>query len=847
MLHTHCIPTVSLLHIPNINFQSTEATIWLLKPTQTFMLHRQTDKAPERFFTGFPSAYLRWNSASLLFTVLLLLLLALSLLQSSWLSPPPLRLLVSFVLTWWLPGLLLLRIVQPPDVDSPTALLLSIGLGLGWMMGVALILYHMLGPISQRLLIASYTGGALLLGIINLWLHPSQQVERQRAPEHDGALSVRVWLLLLLLFGVALLLRLPGLGYHELHVDEVTVLRAARRVIEGVPNVLAQHTKGPGEILVSVVGYRLLGNIDESTARLPFALMSVAGVLALMLLGRRIFSAMIGFWAGILLALNGFALGLSRIAQYQGGMLLLTILAAYASWEFAERSKGRWLLLSIAFTTFGSLLHYEFLLMLPLLGVLVLRGWRRSNERLLLTKIAFVSGASGAILLLVSYIPLLLDESFARTQGYLSNRLGDLTNFNGAFFVEMGTFYNSIYFFVGVFLLVLLGIEVGWRTHRAAILLLILWILPNFLLYLFIMRFPGTHFYTMTPVWSLLAAIGVVYLLTGGTSNSDRFVIRRWVMLIIVCGWVIISANYLRLIFFQQEPEYVINYQALHSPFYWAPYGVNIPEKPRFGFPIREGWKAAGILAKWGYLGESYASNERSRHLRRWYLESISRQSLQDLPDTVFVAHHLQARDPSFDDNFLERNYQRVGEIRVRGEAHIDLWQREPLPAPYVSYDAESFEQAFDGTIPILEEAVIDDLSPHVVDGRLITTAVELSDALWLDGAWMVAAKDVARGDLLHLAFVWRAQQQLQRDYKVFVHIVDDTGDLRTQWDGYPGQNSSRTTEWAVGEPFVDHLLLRMPMDLPAATYQIMVGLYDEETGERVGGRAIDIGEVLVK
>ena len=834
-----------------------------------------------------------------------MLLFGFTALQMSWLAPW-MRLLASFVVAWWLPGaLLLLRIIRPPDIDLPTAFVLSIGLGLGWMMSVALFVYYIPGPISLALLFVSYAVGALLLCILGSWLNPLQPLWLQRStgaqntnttilPQKSSVpfgkptttpdlkkqvtvhppvgfdrlglrederlqkqtlrlgsgqgwdrallesyMPTKIWLLLLGL--LALLLRLPGLGYHEFHVDEVSVLRAARRAIEGVPEVLAEHTKGPGEILVSIVGYGMLGNIDELTGRLPFALMSVVSVLALMLLGRLLFSDAVGFWAGILLALNGFALGLSRIAQYQGGMLLFTVLAAHAGWEFAQRGKARWLLLSIAFAAFGILLHYEAVLMLPLLSALAWHGWCKSRDKGGVLKTALAAATAGAIILAIAYIPLLINESFNRTQDYLSNRLGDLTNFNGAFFVEMGTFYNSIYFFVGSLLLILVGIGFGLSLHRKNIALLILWFLPNFILYFFVMQFPGTHFYTMAPAWSLLAAIGAVQLI-----SICKPLPLRWATTLILVGWVILSANYLRLIFFQQEPEYLINYREERLPLYWAPYGENIPEKPRFGFPLREGWKAAGLLAEWGYLGDSYTSNERSRHLRRWYLESISRRDLQELPDTVFVAHHVQDRNRAFDDEFLESNYQKVGEIRVREEPRIELWRLDSLPAANVSYDAESFERAFDDTIPLMQQSRGGQVPPHA---QIVVADVALSDKVRLDSAWIIN-KSVARGELLYLTLVWQARQQLQNDYKIFVHVVDGSGSLRTQWDGYPGQNTTRTTTWTSDEPFVDHVLLKIPTELEAAEYRIVVGLYDEATGERVGNEgnsAIEVGSVLVK
>ena len=63
--------------------------------------------------------------------------------------------------------------------------------------------------------------------------------------------------------------------------------------------------------------------------------MSVGSVLALAWLGKRMFSGATGIWAACCLVANGFALGLSRIAQYQPAVLLFSVLAFLAMWEFS--------------------------------------------------------------------------------------------------------------------------------------------------------------------------------------------------------------------------------------------------------------------------------------------------------------------------------------------------------------------------------------------------------------------------------------------------------------------------------------------------------------------------------
>jgi hypothetical protein len=725
------------------------------------------------------------------------------------------------ILAWWLPGALLVAHSRLRNLDLPAAAVLAFGLGFCWMILIALVLSWLPGAIGLWPLVAAYEVGALLLLLALIWHRP---VGLQPARPATWA---RFAVLLLL----AVLLRLPGIGYHEFHVDEVNVLRPAADAIQGNDAALAGHYKVPGEIAVSLVFYRALGTANETTARLPFGLLSVGSVLAVAILGRRLFSPMAGFWAGLLFACNGFALGLSRIAQYQAAVLLLSALAVLAGWEFARRGEGRWLVLSATFSAFGLIMHYEFGLLAPALLVLAWAGWRRAPDKRRVGLILLLVGLAGAVLLAGVYVPFLLNPEFASTQHYLGVRLGGLGALNLAFFVEMGTFYNSSYFFFGLILLMLAGLGVGWRTARHQTLLLVLWFLPFFILYIFIMQFPGTHFYLLMESWSLLAALPLAAL-----AQSQRLrPALRWAGLAFVVAWLLVSAGYLYLAFFRQSPEYVINYDQERVPFYWAPYGENIPAKPRFGFPLREGWKALGTLAEWGCLGNSYASNDRSRHLPGWYLEPLARYPFDAQPDYIYVARHVHELHPRFGDSVLE-GYQRVGEVRVREEPRIEIWARQPLPVPYVTYHIEDFA-IFDRVVPPL--AAWPDPPVRVRDENLGGTMVLESAGL--------ADTSVGVGDLLHLLLVWRPLQSLTGDYKLFVHLADEGGQPVAQWDSYPCSNTGRTSQWTAGEAVTDHVLLRIPDGTPPGEYSLLVGLYDAATGDRLGDRAIQVAAMTIR
>ena len=70
--------------------------------------------------------------------------------------------------------------------------------------------------------------------------------------------------------------------------------------------------------------------------------------------------------------------------------------------------------------------------------------------------------------------------------------------------------------------------------------------------------------------------------------------------------------------------------------------------------------------------------------------------------------------------------------------------------------------------------------------------------------------------------------------YTVFTHLVDGEGQMWGQKDNEPADGFYPTTEWRKGEIVRDQYDLTIPFDAPPGEYQIEVGMYVGETGERL-------------
>jgi len=70
--------------------------------------------------------------------------------------------------------------------------------------------------------------------------------------------------------------------------------------------------------------------------------------------------------------------------------------------------------------------------------------------------------------------------------------------------------------------------------------------------------------------------------------------------------------------------------------------------------------------------------------------------------------------------------------------------------------------------------------------------------------------------------------------YTVFVHLLDEWGQLWGQGDGPPVNGDYPTIYWESGELIVDQHLINVEDDVPLGDYSVAVGLYHPEKETRL-------------
>ncbi len=110
---------------------------------------------------------------------------------------------------------------------------------------------------------------------------------------------------------------------------------------------------------------------------------------------------------------------------------------------------------------------------------------------------------------------------------------------------------------------------------------------------------------------------------------------------------------------------------------------------------------------------------------------------------------------------------------------------------------------------------------------------VQFGDAIVLEGLDPSAVK-IKRGDPFRLTLLWKCLQPTDRDYTIFVHLLDAQSRIIAQADYQPQNGNYPSSIWDAGERVLDELSIPIPPDAPAGPFRIAIGVYDANTGQRL-------------
>jgi hypothetical protein len=109
-----------------------------------------------------------------------------------------------------------------------------------------------------------------------------------------------------------------------------------------------------------------------------------------------------------------------------------------------------------------------------------------------------------------------------------------------------------------------------------------------------------------------------------------------------------------------------------------------------------------------------------------------------------------------------------------------------------------------------------------------------------LGGVVTLLGYDLGRdAEALDLTLYWRCDARLPADYTTFVHVrrparAAQAGEVVAQMDRPPVEGKYPTSLWDPGEVIRDAVRVPLPPGIPHGEYEIVAGLYDLTTGQRL-------------
>ena len=103
---------------------------------------------------------------------------------------------------------------------------------------------------------------------------------------------------------------------------------------------------------------------------------------------------------------------------------------------------------------------------------------------------------------------------------------------------------------------------------------------------------------------------------------------------------------------------------------------------------------------------------------------------------------------------------------------------------------------------------------------------VPFGESIQLNG-FTLLENELRPGDIVQTTLFWQAAQPVENRYKVFLHVLNEQGQLVAQRDSEPGGGMAMTIDWEPAQTVVDNHGILLPYDLPEGNYQLVLGMYE--------------------
>jgi len=600
---------------------------------------------------------------------------------------------------------------------------------------------------------------------------------------------------LFLLLVVAAWLRIDYLRSANLHVDEFTTLWAAQQVREQGAPIMPSGVLYTRGLLYTylLAALEILFDAGRATA---FALSMVTGLVTIVvvwIVGRRHWSAAVGWLAAVGLTLLPEAIIWSSRARFYAQLQLFVLLALWAAWESirepAQNRRKAWLWQGAFALAFICALYSQeqAILLWPvaLLAMVFWRGWRWLFTPPVLTAQIAVAVAIGARLAIEIAGQPGYFETIQSTRPYL----GLIFDIVGAWrtYAPLLIGGGHLVWTVAALIAVAVALVVAIRSrsltriapeHQSTLYfaLPVAGILASLFLLVGTSWRDTRYLLLVQPFWLLLGAAGIVWLLRWVATAAGR---PHWtaalagsacvaMALYALTGWGALDRQEEN---FEQAFRRVVEQRAEGS-------AVLSPQPPACAWVLGE--PCDGYAIQRGY--EEYViPNADGTLVDRWtgapLIDTTEKlaQVLRDHPQTWLVsdAFRLATRyDQAYLRTIIEQ-FEPIAEEEGAMVLRADGWK----------------------TLPQLDESIV--FSPTLRFGPLELTAFSYNRNFT---------------DTIDIALGWTAAEPIDGQINTSVRLVNQNGEIVSQIDGPPANGIIPTTLFG-DMPLPDRKTLEMPWD----------------------------------
>jgi hypothetical protein len=178
--------------------------------------------------------------------------------------------------------------------------------------------------------------------------------------------------------------------------------------------------------------------------------------------------------------------------------------------------------------------------------------------------------------------------------------------------------------------------------------------------------------------------------------------------------------------------------------------------------------------------------------------------------------------------------------LQKLADAYRRVWL---IPGPVSAWDTEgSVEQWLGRHADLVDKQGIGTLhlelyhTPATFAEKMQPVGAQIGDQIQLLGYRLApgAGEPYIAGEPLMLTLYWQALETVDASYTVFVHLSDPDGKIWGQHDSQPVENTFPTPTWVPGQIVVDQHQVEISTQAPDGAYQLLTGLYDGATGQRL-------------